>query len=118
MAPTKPADIDALFVDTPTIEREPSLNEYDPIVSRLRDIIDGGDSKSYPLTAKPDDIAKVYRRFGDAAKRHDRSPRRVEVTEDKDAGTITYLVTLRPAIVKGKNKADADVDTEAPETAE
>jgi hypothetical protein len=106
---TPTTSIDDLFVDTPLTERGTKENEYDPIVKRLAEIIDGGDEKSYPITAPAVDVKKHLRRFQEAAHRADRTGRRVgEIKVDGD--TAKVLVTLRPRIIKG-GVVDADAET-------
>ncbi len=91
------------------IEAKPSTNEYDEIVAAL--LASGDPDLGYPVTAETEKIDGEVRKFGRAANRAGKSPKRGQSSE-KD-GKTTVVLGLRDQIVRGSKDDDADAeDTE------
>lgn len=90
------------------IEAKPSTNEYDDIVAAL--IASGDPDLGYPLTVDTEKVEGEVRKFGRAANRAGKSPKRGQSSE-KD-GKTTVVVGLRPQIVRGGTDEVVTEDTE------
>jgi hypothetical protein len=99
-----PAESDAPVFEFVDVPENTQSNEYDPIVTAL---IAAGPGKGFPITVPTVDVQKHIRRFSDAAKRQDKTARKV--SQKVDGINTTVIVKLVPKITrKGTDEGAAE----------